>query len=332
MRFRLSFALLPFAVLMLQPSTRAQDIVVPAGTLLHCTIDDPNLSSATASVGDPVLCHLRSLQEFGHVVFPRGSYLGGHVESFKEPGHFFGKGNLKLSFDRIGLPSTDIPVPSKITTASGFHVNRKGEIVGHGHAKRDAIEWLFPPLWPWKVMMLPARGPRPSLKSETQITLRLMDDLVVPRNLAAASYSGGYPSFDTPRAPSQPASFATTTPATLQFSGMSRISYAPPSAPAMEDYSGSAMTTDEPQVASAMATDSDWQRKSEAPPARQSFVALKSGEVYTLAHYRIDDGSFIYELSSGERGSIDLPEVDWRLTSQLNADAAALSAGAMQRR
>ena len=330
MRYGLSYVLSILTFSVLQPNAQAQDIVVPAGTLLHCTIDDPNLSSATASVGDPVLCHLRGLQEFGHVVFPRGSYLGGHVESFKEPGHFFGKGNLKLSFDRIGLPSTDIPVPSKITTASGFRVNRKGEIVGHGHAKRDAIEWLFPPLWPWKVMMLPARGPRPTLKTETQITLRLMDDLVVPRNLAAASYTGGNPSFDKLRTSSQPASFDTTNPSTLQFGTMSRISYAPPSAPAMEDHSG--LATGATQLVAVAATDSDPKRNSEAPPARLSFVALKSGEIYTVAHYRIADGSFIYELSSGEKGSIDLLEVDWRLTSQLNADAAALSVGGMQHR
>jgi hypothetical protein len=42
-----------------------QDLLVPAGTLLQCTMNEPNLSSATVSLGDPVLCHLRSLQEFG---------------------------------------------------------------------------------------------------------------------------------------------------------------------------------------------------------------------------------------------------------------------------
>ena len=75
MRRGLSLIVLPFTVLMLQASARAQDILVPAGTLLHCTLDEPNLSSATASAGDPVICHLRSFQEFGHVVLPRGSYL-----------------------------------------------------------------------------------------------------------------------------------------------------------------------------------------------------------------------------------------------------------------
>ncbi len=36
---------------------------------------------------------------------------------------------------------------------------------------------MIPPLWPWKIITLPARGPRPTLKGESQLTLRLMDDV-----------------------------------------------------------------------------------------------------------------------------------------------------------
>src|SRR5712692_1092054 len=108
-------AYLAFSVLLLamQASTKAQDILVPAGTLLHCTLDEPNFSSATADIGDPVLCHLSSLQQFGRTVLPRGSYLQGHLEADKEPGHFVGKGYLKLQFDRIGMPNTDMPLLGK---------------------------------------------------------------------------------------------------------------------------------------------------------------------------------------------------------------------------
>jgi hypothetical protein len=167
-----------FCLLLCQTGIRAQEIVVPAGTLLHCTLDEPNFSSATANIGDPVLCHLSSLQQFGRTVFPRGSYLQGHLEAAKEPGHFLGKGYLQIQFDRIGLPNTDMPIASKIIVANGYRVNRQGDIVGHGHAKRDAIEWMIPPLWPWKVVSLPARGPRPTLKGEEALTLRLMEDIV----------------------------------------------------------------------------------------------------------------------------------------------------------
>src|ERR1700679_3640904 len=96
-RLILRFALpLALALLAWQARSFAQDTVVPAGTLLHCTLDEPNFSSATAEVGDPVLCHLDGLQEFGRVAFPRGSYLEGHLEADKEPGHFVGKGSMRL--------------------------------------------------------------------------------------------------------------------------------------------------------------------------------------------------------------------------------------------
>jgi len=92
-----------------QASTKAQDILVPAGTLLRCTMDEPDLSSKTADIGDPVICHLAALRQFGKTVFPRGSYLGGHLEADKEPGHFWGKGYLKIEFDRIGFPEKRYP-------------------------------------------------------------------------------------------------------------------------------------------------------------------------------------------------------------------------------
>src|SRR5713226_6467387 len=172
-----------------QASTKAQDILVPAGTLLRCTLDEPNFSSATVDIGDPVVCHLTALRQFGKTVFPRGSYLGGHLEADKEPGHFVGKGYLKIEFDRIGFPESDIPVPSKIIAAKGYRVDKKGDIVGKGHPTRDTVEWLIPPLWPWKILMLPAKGPRPALKGESQITVRLMDDIDVPRpNSSLRSY------------------------------------------------------------------------------------------------------------------------------------------------
>ena len=96
MKSRLWFVILAICVSAFTLSASARDVVLPAGTLLQCTLNEPNFSSATAAVGDPVLCHLRALTEFGQQAFPRGSYLVGHLESAKDPGHFFGKGYLKL--------------------------------------------------------------------------------------------------------------------------------------------------------------------------------------------------------------------------------------------
>src|SRR5467141_4798029 len=190
-----------------QASTKAQDILVPAGTLLRCTMDEPDLSSKTADIGDPVICHLAALRQFGKTVFPRGSYLGGHLEADKEPGHFWGKGYLKIEFDRIGFPDSDIPVPSKMIAAKGYRVDKKGDIVGRGHATRDTVEWLIPPLWPWKILMLPARGPRSTLKGEEQITVRLMDDIQIPRLTASGQPYERPASYDRPRPTYRPQSF-----------------------------------------------------------------------------------------------------------------------------
>src|SRR5579863_1343430 len=176
-----SFCALLVSLFALTLSASAREVVLPAGTLLQCTLNEPNFSSATADVGDPVLCHLRAQTVFGQQAFPRGTYLVGHLESAKDPGHFWGKGNLKLQFDRIGLPSGDLPLEAKVIATRGYKVDKEGKIDGKGHAKRDVVEWMLPPLWPWKVIMLPARGPRPALKGESTISLRLMDDVQIPQ-------------------------------------------------------------------------------------------------------------------------------------------------------
>jgi hypothetical protein len=269
-------------IFLLQGSTRAQDVVVPAGTLLHCTLDEPNFSSATAEVGDPVLCHLRSLQQFGRTIFPRGSYLQGHLEAAKEPGHFFGKGYLQIQFDRIGLPSTDMPIPSKVILAHGFKVDRQGDIVGHGHAKRDAVEWMIPPLWPWKVVSLPARGPRPTLKGEEQLTLRLMEDVVLPRT-------------------------AIVLPPGWHFFGeRSALSSVAPVPAASASTAQSAPAQSKPPL--------------EARSERVTRIALTSNVVFDVTKYRIDGDHLNCVLPDGQESTVELRDVNWRKTSQLNAE------------
>ena len=271
---------LPLFFMLCQTNTRAQEVVVPAGTLIHCTLDEPNLSSATAEVGDPVLCHLRSLQQFGRTVFPRGSYLQGHLEAAKEPGHFVGKGYLKIQFDRIGLPNTDLPNPSKIIVAHGYKVDRQGDIVGRGHAKRDVVEWMIPPLWPWKVVSLPARGPRPTLKGEEALTLRLMEDVVLPRTALVPAPGWHY------------------------FGQSSSLS---PAAPA-PGASGSRLASSESNAAV------------EPREARVTRIALTSNADFEVTNYRIDGDQLNYVLPDGQTGAVGVHDVNWRKTSQLNAE------------
>ena len=323
--------------------TKAQDILVPAGTLLRCTMDEPNFSSKTADIGDPVICHLAALREFGKAVFPRGSYLGGHLEADKEPGHFVGKGYLKIEFDRIGFPDSDVPVPAKIIAAKGYKVDKKGDIVGKGHPTRDAVEWMIPPLWPWKVLTLPARGPRPTLKGEEQITVRLMDDIDVPRP------GGSLRSYVRPPAPASYHSQSFRKPVSLNESQKpaskpvnneavpdnTGLGYEAANVSAVEPASTNTVATSETPAVATPEAPAQVVRTSSVvtgQPARVRLIALKSENIYAVASYRINGGSLSYVLASGGKGSVDLTEVDWRATSRLNAEPVSSAAETANRR
>ncbi len=311
------------ALLVCTAKVHAQDLLVPAGTLLQCTLDEPNFSSKTAAVGDPVLCHLRSQQEFGHPMFPRGSMLGGHLEAEKEPGHFVGKGYLRISFDRIILPNGDLPVPAKVIMARGYKVDKQGSIDGKGHAKRDVVEWMLPPLWPWKVVMLPARGPRPTLKGEEPMELRLMDDIMVPQHLAQATRpdrldrpgsavimrpsSYATPSAKAPANATSPATqpAATPIPTTPASNGMRLIvdthaTTAPANAAAVD------ATTDGPSS------------------GRYTMLVLKSNQVIEVAKYRRDGDYLMIEDTTGRSGSVPAKDVDWRKTSEMTGQVQSV--------
>lgn len=178
------------AFLMFSVAVQAESTdFLPAGMLLNCTLDEPNFSSKTAEVGDPVLCHIGSTSAFGHQVFPRGAYLAGRLQDSKDPGHLYGKGWIALEFDRLVLPGEAVlPLNTKTIAVPHYKVERNGRIDGKGHAKRDAAEWAIPVMWPIKILTLPARGPYPTLKGEQRITLRLMDDVAIPVVPTAAHY------------------------------------------------------------------------------------------------------------------------------------------------
>jgi len=303
-----------FALLALMPNARAQDVLVPAGTLIQCTMDEPNLSSATAAVGDPVLCHLKTMQEFGRPLFPRGSMLAGHIEAEKEPGHFVGKGYLKITFDRVILPGGDLPVPAKVIGARGYKVDKQGDIDGKGHATRDVVEWLFPPLWPWKVISLPFRGPRPTLKGEEPLQLRLMDDIVIPRNLAQI-----HP--DRPQYASQsyrPSSYTAAPRAATQ-----------PVVQLIAQKSNADLTTIAGSTrAIADAAPANPAAVGPLPQASERFtmLVLKSNLAYEVARYHREGDVLLFTDMQGEKGSVDVQDVDWRRTAQMTAEVRSVDA------
>jgi hypothetical protein len=152
--------------------------LIPAGALVSCTTGDGRISSRSTGVGDPVLCKVEHRR--GDFMLPYGSYLGGEFAEFKDPGHFVGKGWMELSFDKLYVGDSVLPLNAKVVDVPGYKIDAQGRILGKGHAARDITLWCIPVLWPVDLIMLPMRGPRPTLKAETTMTLRVMDDIQVP--------------------------------------------------------------------------------------------------------------------------------------------------------
>jgi hypothetical protein len=272
----------------------ARDLI-PAGTLLHCTMDEPNFSSKTAQVGDPVLCNLGPLGAFGHSVFPRGAQLSGHLQDFKNPGHFWGKGWISIEFDRMILPGAQVlPLSAKIINAPHNKVDAQGDIKGKGHPKRDALLWAIPIFWPVKILTLPARGPYPTLKGETRLTLRLMEDVEVPFAVARngvpmpdyrpSSYRGVSPSPYPPVSNYQPASTDETA--------------APVVRPATYNHQPRASVYDGPLT----------------------IIALQAGAAVVVTRYWIDGSDLHWISRDGAEQNVPLALVDLAETVKLNQE------------
>jgi len=292
-------------------------------------MNEPNFSSATVQVGDPVLCHLGSVQEFGRNAFPRGAYMSGHLEAAKDPGHFWGKGYLNVVFDRIGTPNSDVTVNTKVVAAKGYKVDKEGDIKGKGHAKRDVIEWMIPPLWPWKVLMLPARGPRPTLKGEETLTMRLMEDVTIPRvgasynsrdNLRdwrapATSYRPAVYYNDSREAHSPPAASAAMRNVISVDSGIPQktaLNGAPQ--PVETNIRQITEQASEARVPVVQA------QQTRTPTSSLTLIALRNETIWAVSSYWLDGDRLGYVLPSGTRESCDLNAVDLARTTQLNAE------------
>ena len=238
--------------------------------------------------------------------------LGHAAEPTAQPGHFVGKGYLKISFDRVILPNGDLPVPAKVIQAKDYKVDKKGDIDGKGHAKRDVVEWMIPPLWPWKVLMLPARGPRPTLKGEEPMELRLMDDIVIPHLVAYGPNRPPYASSSARPSADRLRPSSTTT--------------SPSAAPAAEQ------PTTIPQATEIVAK-SVLTYTSAQPTGRFTTVVLKSNEVIEVSKYQINGTTLLYRQLNGKEGSVDVNQVDWKQTTEMasglkSVDLPAVADGA----
>ena len=294
--FLLPLVVFPFA----QPAA-AKDLI-PAGTIIYCILDEPNFSSKTANVGDPVLCSLGPLRSFGHTVFPRGAQLSGHLQDYKDPGHFWGKGSLSLEFDRLILPNAEVlPLTAKIISAPHQRVDKTGSIKGKGHPKRDAILWAVPVFWPIKILTLPARGPYPTLKGESRLALRLMEDVELPLPTSARNF--------------------VPTPPWVNPSG----SYRSPSAyePTPTDRMPRLIPRsefDQPAASATAGPSAPPQHLTRTPTQGMTIIALQAGNAVLARDYWVEGTNIHCVAENGAEQQVPLAAVDLAQTVKVNQE------------
>jgi len=283
-------------------SQSATEEVLPAGTLLQCTLDEPNFSSRSAQIGDPILCHVGALAAFGHSVFPRGAYLAGHFQEYRDPGRLFGKGWIELAFDRLVLPgATTLPLSAKVISVPHLRVDREGRLHGRGHPKRDALGWAVPVFWPVKVVTLPARGPRPALKGEVRIVLRLLEDIEVPATVIGPRTISSMPAAP-PLGPSGIDAFS------------SRLW--PGSSPTASVAIPMSRATPAKEQAKLVSID-----LADHPSVQQlTMLILKGGSGYLARDYWLEAGQLHFLTPDGEHRLLPLERLDLEETVRLNRE------------
>jgi len=291
-------------VLPLVTAAAAKDLI-PAGTIIYCIMDEPNFSSKTAQIGDPVLCNLGPLRSFGHSVFPRGAQLSGHLQDYKDPGHFVGKGSLSLEFDRLILPNAEVmSLSAKIISAPHQHVDRTGSIKGKGHPKLDAFFWAVPVFWPIKVLTLPARGPFPTLKGESRLAMRLMEDVELPLPTLAKNF--------VPMPPGATPSSSYGSPSAIQPASNHQT---PPRLIPRSEYAQSASVALAQPVVSTSA-----ERVTSAPAQPVTIIALQAGSAVLARDYWVEGPNIHCIASTGSEQQVPLGMVDLAQTVKVNQE------------
>jgi len=304
----------------------AREEIVPAGTILHCTMDEQNFSSKTAQAGDPVLCHLGPLNTFGHSIFPRGAMLSGHLAESKDPGHFVGKGWLQLEFDRIILPNAEVmPLAAKIIAAPHLKTDKEGKLHGGGHPTRDAVEWMIPVLWPIKILTLPARGPYPALKGESRLTMRLMEDVIVPlpgqARAAVPSPPWAMPTsyIPSPYGLMRPASMTTREPSPEVRTVADTVTPLPGRALLADSRSIEPAVQEVSQAVSSPAVQPPVQATGNGV-SPSTVIVLKGGSAFLSREYWVQGGQIECVSADGQQRAFPLEAIDLDQTIHLNRE------------
>ena len=168
--------------------------------------------------------------------------------------------------------------------------------------------------------MLPARGPRPTLIGESQLELRLMDDVLIPQVSATNGpdwHFFGRPQMQNDNFYQQPYQGASYQGAAYRGQNQTQgqtNDYVPQLA--VRQVSG---TPSEPQDAPHVVYASYVTHSATGgtAPGVPVFI-LKTGMTLEVGNYTYQDGRISYELASGGSGVISSDEVDWSTTTRVN--------------
>ena len=114
------FALTVASLLQAESAVRGEEIIIPAGTALHCRISQTLTTklnnqgdSFAASVSEPVMIS-------SHLVIPAGATLEGRIVLLERPGRVRGVGTMRLSPERITFSDgRSFPMSATLMTAYG---------------------------------------------------------------------------------------------------------------------------------------------------------------------------------------------------------------------
>ena len=187
----------------------------------------------------------------------------------------------------MALPGGTFPLETKVVSLPHYRVDADGEIHGRGHPRRDAIEWVIPVLWPVKVITLPMRGPRPALKGETRIALRLLDDVYIPAAAAVTSKS----LLSLPGPPDTKSSSAEGVFLRLRYGG-ARASAVDAALP-LADF--------EPAVMQAEIAAAHQSVERQRRPPKLTLLFLKDSRVFVVSDYWVEAGQLLTVGSDGRR-------------------------------
>ena len=241
--------------------------------------------------------------------------LSGHLQEYRDPGHFVGKGWLQLEFERIVLPGADVlPLSAKIIAAPHLKTDRDGKIRGGGHPTRDVVEWMIPVMWPIKILNLPRRGPYPALKGESRLTLRLMEDVVVPATIPVRAAVPSPPwALPTQYIPSpygllRPAAYVNR----AQAASAPEVATANP--PTYVEQMEQVPAERSPDEMAATA------QPSAGVSGRTTLVILKGGAAFLSREYWVQNGQLECVSESGEHKTFALENLDLYQTLRLNRE------------